>query len=136
MANAVYPKYKAAAISGGANANLLTGVVKILLVDLASYTYAATHEFLSDVPAPARVATSNALADKAVSILAAFKSSNGRFEGISGLESEALIGFVDTGVAATSRLVWFQDTGVTGLPVTPEGGSYNIIMHADGWFIL
>jgi hypothetical protein len=43
--------------------------------------------------------------------------------------------FVDTGSPSSSRLVFFQDTGVTGLPVTPAGASYNLIMDSAGWFI-
>lgn len=136
MPNRIYPKYKKAVISGGTNTNLLTVAVKLILVDLDAYTYADAHEFLSDVPAGARVSISPALANKTVTDLAAFRSDNARFESVTGLTSEGLIGFVDTGTPGSSRLVWFQDTGITGMPVTPDGGSYNVLMSANGWFIL
>jgi hypothetical protein len=55
---------------------------------------------------------------------------------VSGNQSEAIVGFVDTGNAATSRLIFSQDTGVTGLPITPNGGDITIAVDGDGWFVL
>lgn len=136
MANAVYPKFKAAAISGGANTNLMTAAVKLALIDTGAYTYSAAHEFLSDIPTGAVISVSGALASKAVSAGAAFQSTNARFDGVTGPSVEALVGFVDTGTPSSSRLIWFQDTGVTGLPVTPGGASYNVVADSAGWFVL
>jgi hypothetical protein len=136
MANAVYPKYKKAAISGGANVDLLVGSVKLVLVDTGAYTYSAAHEFLSDIPSGARIATSGALTGKSVGDDASFKSANGLFTGVSGVSVEAWVMIIDTGAPSTTRLVFFQDTGVTGLPVTPAGANYNAIMDSAGWFQL
>ena len=135
MANAIYPKYKQAAMSNGANHDLIGGNVKVVLVDLADYSYSAAHEFLSSVPAGARVATSPNLASKTATD-GAFDSANPTFSTVTGDQSEALIIYIDTGVEATSRLVAFQDTGVTGLPVTPSGGDIIIEVDAAGWFTL
>jgi len=49
MANAIYPKFKEAALGG--LVDLDTDVVKALLVDSGSYTYSATDEFESDIAA-------------------------------------------------------------------------------------
>ena len=136
MANKVYPKFKKACINGGASTNLLTGVVKIAMVDTDAYTYDDAHEFLSDIPAGARISISGALTSKAVTDGAAFQSANGRCDAVTGASVEGLVGFVDTGAAATSRLIWFEDTTITGLPVTPAGASYNIIQPSAGWFVL
>lgn len=136
MANKIYPKFKKAAISGGANANLLTGAVKLIMVDSGAYTYDDTHEFLSDVPSGARIGTTGNLSSKAVSDLAAFTTANGRADGITGASVETLVMYIDTGTPSTSRLVAYFDTGVTGLPVTPAGASYNIIPPSGGWFVL
>src|SRR3954447_13968881 len=62
MANALYPKTKAAMMQGGVN--LITSTVKALLVDLDDYTYDAAHDFLNDVPTVARVSISPALSAK------------------------------------------------------------------------
>jgi len=136
MSNKVYPKYKKAALSGGLNVNLLTGSVKLIMVDAGAYTYDDAHEFLSDVPSGARIGTSGALSSKGVSDLAAFTSANGRVDGVTGASVEDLVMYIDTGTPSTSRLVAYFDTGITGLPVTPAGASYNIIPPSGGWFVL
>ncbi len=135
MANAVYPKFKAAAMSGGASTNLVTSTVKVCLVADA-YTYDPTHEFLSDIPTLDQAAISGALTSKSVTPLAAFLSANGFFTSVTSSEDKALVLFVDTGVPATSRLIAYIDTGVTGLPVTPAGSGYNVIPDPTGWFVL
>lgn len=136
MANAVYPKYKKAAMSGGATVDLIAGSVKLVLVNIGSggYTYDASHEFLSDIPSVDQIAISGALTGKSVGDDASFKSANGLFTGVSGATVAAWVMFIDTGAANTSRLVFYQDTGVTGLPVTPAGANYNAIMDSAGWF--
>jgi hypothetical protein len=128
MANAVYPKWREALISGAANSPL-NGNVKLLLVDLADYTYSAAHEFLSDVPVAGRVATSANLTGKTFTN-GSFDAADAAFTAVTGDPCEAIICFVDTGVAATSRLVSFYDTGVTNLPVTPNGGDINVAIPA------
>jgi hypothetical protein len=62
MANAIYPKFKEALLQG--DIALDTANVKAVLVDLADYTYSAAHDFLDDVAAGGRVATSGNLASK------------------------------------------------------------------------
>lgn len=136
MANKIYPKYKAAAISGGANHDLVGGTVKLVLIDTGAYTYSDTHEFLSDVPSGARIALTAALTGKAVSTAAVFSSSNSVFPTVSGASVEAVAMYIDTGSPATSRLVAFWDTSITGLPVTPSGASYNVIQDTGAWFTL
>src|SRR3954465_7390433 len=101
MANKVYPKYKKAAMAGGANVNLLTGNVKVCLVDTDAYTYSDTHEFLSDIPLGARIAITGSLSSKVVTDGAAFQSANGRFDAVTGPSVEALVLFIDTGAPAT-----------------------------------
>ena len=134
MANAIYPKWKEAVIQASANSSL-AGNVKAVLVDLADYTYSAAHEFLSDIAAGGRVATSGNLATKTF-VGGLFDADNVVFTAVSGDVSEAVVLYVDSGVAATSRLIAFFDTGVTGLPVTPNGGDINLNFNASGIFQL
>lgn len=135
MANKVYPKFRAAAMRGGANVNLVTSPVKMLLVDTGAYTYADAHEFVSDIPGGAIISRSAELTGRAVTDLAAFITGNGRFESVTGVSVEAIGLYVDTGSDATSRLIFYQDTGLTGLPVTPAGASYNVVVDPAGWFV-
>lgn len=133
MANALYPKFKEAALQG--QANLDSGSVKVLLVDLQDYTYSGSHQFLSDIPVGARVATSNTLTGKTFTN-GTFNSDDPVFATASGDQSEALVLIIDTGSASTSRLIAFYDTGVVGLPVTPNGGDINVVVNPSGWFSL
>lgn len=136
MANRVYPKYSKAACSNQTNVSLLDTAVKVVLVDTDAYTYSDAHQYLSDIPGGARISITGALSGKSIGDDAYFHSDNPRFESVTGATSEALVFFIDTGVAATSRLIAFEDTDVTGLPVTPAGASYNLIKPAAGWFKL
>jgi hypothetical protein len=130
MANAIYPKWKESLINGDANVQL-NGNVKVVLVDLADYSYSSAHQFLSDVAAGGRVATSPNLASKTYTT-GLFDAADVTFTAVTGDPSEAIIVYIDTGVAATSRLVAFFDTGVTNLPVTPNGGDINVLFNASG----
>lgn len=130
MANAIYPKWKEALINGGAN-TALNGTVRVTLVDLADYTYGAAHEFITSVPAGARVATITLSSGKTYTN-GLFDAADVTFLTVTGDPSEALILWIDTTVEATSRLVAFFDTGVTGLPVTPNGGNIDIGWNVSG----
>ena len=135
MANAIYPKYKEALISGGSNVNLATGTVKLILVDTGAYTYSATHEFLSDVPSGARIGISSALSSKTTTN-GVFDAADASFTGLTATSVEAIITFVDTGAEGTSRLVAFQDTGITNIPFTPTAGGSATLATPDGLFAL
>jgi hypothetical protein len=128
MANAIYPKTLEQMWQGGINA--ASGNVKAVLVDLADYTYSAAHQFLSDVPAGARVATSPNLANKTFTN-GVFDADDTTFPGVTGDQAEAIITYIDTGTPTTSRLLTFADSG-TGLPVTPNSGDIDLEWNANG----
>jgi hypothetical protein len=134
MANAIYPKYKEAILGGGANTDLLTGTVKVALVDTGTYTYNAADQFLTSL---------TGVVGTAQTIGATKSVTNGVFDGgdvtytsVTGASVEALVIYIDTGSSATSRLVAYIDTSVTGLPVTPNGGNITITWNASGIFAL
>lgn len=133
MANAIYPKYKEAILGGGANTDLLTGNVKVALIDTGTYTYSAAHQFLSDLSGV--VGTAVTLGSKTVTN-GLFDAADPALSSVSGATAEALVIYIDTGTAGTSPLVSYHDTGVTGLPVTPNGGNINIAWNASGIFQL
>lgn len=128
MANQFYPLFKQSVLRG--LVNLTTDTLAIALIDTADYTYNAAHDFLNDVSAGAIVSTVN---------LASVTTANGvidaadtAFTSVTGDPSEALIVYVNTGDNATSRLVLYMDTGVGGLPVTPNGENITITFNASG----
>lgn len=104
--------------------------VRLILVDTGLYTVdLATHQFLSDVPAGARVAVSGALASKTVTAGVA-DAADVTFTLVTGASIEALIIYKHTGVAGTSRLICFIDSASSGLPVTPNGGDITTIFDS------
>jgi hypothetical protein len=133
MANAIYPKYKEALLDGAANTDVNDGTVKAALIDTGTYTYSAAHDFYDDVSGV--VGTPQTIANTTVTS-GTFDGDNVTFTAVTGATCEALIIYIDTGVAGTSRLVAYQDTGVTNLPVTPNGGDITITWDAAGIFTL
>lgn len=128
MGNALYTKYREKALQG--QINWLTDNIKVVLVDSADYTVStATHEFLSDVPSAARVATSTNLTAKTATGGVA-DAGDVTFSAVTGDISEALVIYKDTGTDTTSPLIAYIDTA-TGLAVTPNGGDITVIWPND-----
>jgi hypothetical protein len=134
MANAIYPKYKEAVLRSDPDSNLLSGTVKTTLIVAGAYVYNTGHDFINDVSA-GRVANSAALTAKTVTS-GTFDAANTTFTAVSGPTANALIVWIDTGNEATSRLVAYIDTGVTGIPVVPNGGDINLNWNTTGIFTL
>lgn len=133
MANAIYPLYKQALIDGDANIDLNDLTVKVALIDTGAYTYSGAHQFLSSLTGI--VGTAQTIANTTV-VNGLFDGDNVTFSGVTGNSVEALAIYIDTTVAGTSRLVAFIDSGVAGLPVTPNGGDITITWNASGIFQL
>ena len=56
---------------------------------------------------------------------------------MTGDQSEAIIIWNDTPTTPTADpLIAFYDSGMTGMPVTPNSGNINVTVHASGWFAL
>lgn len=133
MANAIYPLYKQAILTGGANTNMSTGTVKAALVDTGVYTYSAAHEFLTSLTG--RVGTDATLGSKTFTN-GVFDAADATYTAVTGNSAEAIVLYIDTGTAGTSRLIAYLDTGFTGLPVTPNGGDITVSWNASGIFAL
>lgn len=131
MSNQLYPKYKEALLQAGVN--LSTGAVKAALIDTGTYTYSTAHQFFSSVSGV--VGTPVALASKTFAA-GVFDAADPTFTAVTGVTAEALIFYVDTGTPATSALLAYFDSGVTNLPVTPNGGDINLLFNASGIFAL
>ncbi len=123
MANALYGLGREGFLGGDIDWDADT--IKVVLVDTGSYSVSIdTHQFLSDIAAGARIATSAALTSKTKAVGVA-DAANVVFSAVSGNSVEAVALFQDTGVEGTSRLIAYIDTA-TGLPVTPNGGDINL----------
>lgn len=132
MANAMYPKGKEGLLN--ADIDLLVDTIKVVLIDTGTVSYNSAHDYYNDISAGA-VGTPVALGSKTTTN-GVFDSADPTMTGVSGSTAEALVIYKDTGSAATSALIAWYDTGVTGLPLTPNGGDVTITVHASGWFAL
>ena len=120
MANAWYPLYVQAVLTGAANVDLTSGTIRASIIDTDTHAYNAADQFFDDITGGAVISTAE-LTSPTVNGKE-FDADNASFSAVSGAESEAIIIWKDTGTPGTSRLVLFLDTGITGLPVTPGGG--------------
>ena len=134
MANAIYPKYKEAILDSLTNADLNDNTVKVALIATGE-TYVSSDSFLSDITGGNIVGTAQTLGNTTVTN-GLFDADDATFTAVSGAQVVALLIYIDTGVGTTSRLVAWIDTGVTGLPVTPNGGNITVTWNASGIFQL
>lgn len=134
MANALYAKWKEQLLQFTANNNLSAGTVKVALVDTGVYTYNSADQFYSSVSS-AVVGTPQTLGTKTFTN-GVFDAADVTYTAVTGNSVEALVIYIDTGSAATSPLVAYIDTSVTGLPVTPNGGDITVTWNVTGIFAL
>ena len=136
MANALYDTFKEG-ILGNTAFDLDTDVISASLIDSADYTYSAAHDEYSgatrDVAAAAIVAASGTLTSPTVTN-GTFDTADFTWSSVTGDQSEAIILWDDT--LTNDRLIAFYDTGITGMPVTPNGGDINVTVNGSGWFAL
>lgn len=137
MANALYDTFKADLLNNAAAFDLGNDSIEADLIDSADYTFSAAHNEAAggatDVAAGAIVANV-ALSSLSVSTAGVFDSADFTWSSVTGDQSEAII-LLD-GTLANDRLILFMDTGITGMPVTPNGGDINGTVNGSGWFAL
>jgi hypothetical protein len=141
MANAIYDIWKSTIMKAEANSELdsaegATGVF-CALIDTGTYTFSQAHDFYSDLSGV--VGTDQEILTKTVGTVAAgvFDGDNLTFTAVTGATVEALVLYrKNAGANTTWPLIAYIDTGVTGLPVTPNGGNITITWNASGIFKL
>lgn len=138
MANALYPLFKQALLNK--EHNLDTDTIKATLIDGADETYSATDntyvQGASGIADAAKVAASGALANTTITN-GVFDCDDFTWSTVSGDQSEAIILWNDTPTTPTADpLIAWYDTGMTGMPVTPNGGNINVTVNGSGWFAL
>jgi hypothetical protein len=134
MANTIYPKGKKAILDG--DVDFLTDTIKIVLCD-ATVTYNSAHDFLNDIAAGDRVATSGALASRTTTD-GQFDAADVTFSALSGNTVTSWILYRDSGTESTSQLIAFFDTvsGGGALSFTPNGGNFTLVFGASGIFTI
>lgn len=138
MANALYPKWKEALLQNSADSDLdgsgSTGVF-CALVDTGTYTYSSAHEFYSSLSGI--VGTDQEIGATKSYTNGTFDGGDLTFSAVTGNSVEALVLYrKNAGANTTWRLIAYIDTGVTGLPVTPNGGDITVTWNASGIFTL
>lgn len=124
MSNQLYALGRQA-LSDGASIVWASDNIKCVLVDSAQYTpNFASDANLSDIPVGARIALSGNLTTK-TNIGGVFDADDAVFSTVSGVQSEYVVIYKDTGTASTSKLIAYIDTA-TGLPVTPNGQNITV----------
>jgi hypothetical protein len=119
MANHIYPLAKKQMLQGGIDLSSVN--VKVLLVNVSGagtlYAYSASHEFLSDIPSGARIATSGNLSGKVIGNDGSFDSDDPTFSGVTGDSIEAIVHRYEYG-------------GVVAPDHVPGHGRYRSAAHA------
>jgi hypothetical protein len=138
MANAIYPKWKAALLQNLADSDLdgsgTTGVYAALYDVGAGGAYDAADEFYTDLSAgivgtPVEIGATKSYTS------GVFDGADVTFTSVTGAQCEAIVIYRrNTGADTTWRLVAYLDTNVTGLPVTPNSGNIAVTWNASGIF--
>lgn len=131
MANAMFDKGLENLWAGSIDWS--TDNIKVVMVDHGTDTpNVSTDEFLSDITAGARIATSGNLTTKTVTA-GVVDAADITISSVSGATVESLVVYKDTGTDATSPLIAFIDTtSDASLPFTPNGGDVTIQWNASG----
>jgi hypothetical protein len=138
MANAVYPLYKGFLLTAAANVSLSVDTADdgpyVALVDTGTYTYSAAHDFYNDLSG---VVGTDQRITSPTTASGVFDGADVTFSAVSGASVEALVIYRhNTGANSTWKLVLYEDTSVTGLPVTPNGGDIVVTFNAAGIFTI
>ena len=105
--------------------NWTNDTIKAILVSNAYTPNAATHQYLSSIPAAQRLSTSVALTAK-TSAAGVAGADNTIFPAVTaGNTGNAIVIIKDTGTDTTSPLIAYIDSAASGLPVTTNGGDVN-----------
>lgn len=139
MGNAVYPKWKQSLMTEADTNKSLdqtgsSAPFAALVSTSGGYTYSSAHQFYSSL-------TNIQGTDVAIStptvVNGLFDGDDCTFTSVSGTVVGAIVIYrKNAGANTTWRLTLYEDTSVTGLPVTPNGGNILITWNASGIFQL
>jgi hypothetical protein len=127
MANYLYPKFKQNLLEGSINFD--TDVITAYLVDTDDYTYSTAHSLVTSLTGGSGVVASQVLSSHTTTD-GTLDVADFTFSTVDGDVAEAIV------IGVGTFLVAYYDTGVTGLPVTPNSGAINVTVNASGLFDL
>lgn len=144
MANLLYPLTKEKLLLGTIANGWESGDIRATLVRTSGggggpyYTYAATDDFLSDIPS-----NSDCRPETAVALTESSPNNDGTADvadftfpaATAGDAIQVVVLYDHTGVEGTSELWAYYDTS-TGLPVTPNGADINFNVNVSGVFTI
>jgi len=139
MTNTLYPLYKQALITeSAANAGLDQldpNAPYLALMHLAGgYVYNSSHQFFTDLTNI--IGTPVALTGTSV-LNGLFRANTAVFAGVTGASFDGLVIYRQSSLANSNwRLVLYEDLGIIGLPITPNGGNIIITWDVAGVFQL
>lgn len=119
MSNMLYNKARELFLTGGID--WMNDTFKVQLVDTGNYTVSAAHQFLSDIPANARIHDPTTLSGKTATDGAADATDTLFTAVAAGTSIEAIVIYRESGAEGSNHLIAYIDTA-TGLPITPNGG--------------
>jgi hypothetical protein len=133
MANALYGKFKQELLNK--ECDLDSDTIKAALTRSAVYTVSINADVgLTAVTTGGAVTATSAGLGSPTIALGVFDTADFTWSAVSGSASGILVLYDDT--HASKALIVYYDTGMTGMPVTPNGGDINCTVHASGWFSL
>jgi hypothetical protein len=132
MANAWYNKGLEGFAAG--NVDWDANDIRLVCIDHADDTpNVSTDDFLDDLTAPSRVASSGAFGSKTTTD-GYLDAADVTLTSVTGDQFESFTIYVHTGTDATARLLIYFDTA-TGLPLTPDGGNVTVTWQSTSPWI-
>lgn len=109
---------------------LLTGAVKLCLIDTTIHPDSVNDDFLDDI-SDAVIATSPELTGKTVTVdedgKVWFKADNTKYTSVTGNRARRQYLYIDTGNPASSRLIARHD-----VDITPNGADIGVVFNVSG----
>lgn len=134
MPNAVQATARKAFLD--ADIDLLVDTIKCTLVS-SSYTYSSAHDFINDVGAGSRIATTTLASPTTTG--GAFDTADPTFTSVAaGSTVTGIWVWKDTGTESTSPLIAWFDTNASSsaISVATNGSNITITVNASGWFTI
>jgi hypothetical protein len=132
MADALFAHFKEHLLNK--DVDLLVDNIKVVLVDHTDHTPdPAVDEYLHDIDAAARVATSGNMDGKSTTH-GVFDANDVTINTVTGDGVDSIVIYMDSGDEDTSILIAYIDSA-TGLPYTPSGGNIQITWSSGAYKI-